>query len=89
MRDSCFIFGITQAYEERRRKKDEDREAQALAEEEEAARKEAERQAVEDAEAEKWLGQISIEAEGNEASEDAEQQVRFMYSTSVIIIDVQ
>ena len=64
-----------QAYEERRRKKDEQRETQLLAEEQEAVRKEAERQAAEDAEAAKWLGQISVEKEGNEASEDAEQQV--------------
>lgn len=64
-----------QAYEERRRKKDEEREAQARAVEVEAAQKEAARQAVEDAEAAKWLGQISVEKEGDEATEDAEQQV--------------
>ena len=64
-----------QAYEEKRRKRDEQREAQVRAEEEEADRKEAERQAAEDAEAAMWLGQISVEKEGNEATEDAEQQV--------------
>ena len=67
---------ILQAYDEKRRKKDEQREAQVKAEEEEAVRKEAERQAAEDAEAAKWLGQISVEKEGDEATEDAEQQVR-------------
>ena len=64
-----------QAYEEKRRKRDEQREAQVRAEEEEAISKEAERQAAEDAEAAKWLGQISVEKEGDEATEDAEQQV--------------
>lgn len=67
-----------QAYEERRRKKDEAREAQAVAEEEEAAQKEAAKQAADDAEAAKWLSQISTEKEGNEATEDAEKQVHIL-----------
>lgn len=68
--------GLCQAYEEKRRKRNEQREAQVRAEEEEAVRKEAERQAAEEAEAAKWLGQISVEKEGDEATEDAEQQVK-------------
>lgn len=69
------IHIVSQAYEERRRKRDEEREAQQLAEEQEQARREAERQAAEDAEAAKWLGQISTEREGTDALDSEEQQV--------------
>lgn len=68
-------YWFHQAYEERRRKRDEEREAKQLAEEELAAKKEAERKEREDAEAEKWLGQISTEQEGTDALDSEEQQV--------------
>ena len=69
---------FNQAYEERRRRKDEEREAQQLAEEQEAARKEAERLARENAEAEQWLGQISTEKEGTSATAAAEEKASLL-----------
>lgn len=72
---SIYLKLSLQAYEERRRKRDEEREAKQQAEEEEAMRKAAERQAREDAEATKWLGQISTEQEGTDALDSEEQQV--------------
>jgi len=60
-----------QAYEERRRAKDAEREAREAAEEAEAARSEAARLAAEDAEAARWLGQISLD-EAGDAGADAQ-----------------
>lgn len=47
-----------------------------MAEEQEAARRVAERQAQEDAEAAKWVGQISTEKEGTQASMAEEEEVQ-------------
>lgn len=62
------------AYEERRRKKDAEREAAEAAQEAELARAAAARQAKQDAEAAEWMGQISVEDQGQEADEQQEGQ---------------
>ena len=68
-----------QAYEERRRKKDADREAAEAAQEVELARAAAARAAKQEAEAAEWMGQISVEEQGQEVDEQLEGQVRFAY----------
>lgn len=65
-----------QAYEERRRLKDEAREAAEAAQEAELARAAALRYAKQEAEAAEWMGQISMEEQGQEAEEQQEGQVR-------------
>lgn len=67
-----------QAYEERRRKKDADREAAEAAQEAELARAAAARAAKQEAEAAEWMGQISVEEQGQEVDEQLEGQVRFV-----------
>ena len=67
-----------QAYEERRRKKDAEREAAEAAQEAELARAAAARQAKQDAEAAEWMGQINVEDQGQEADEQQEGQVSSM-----------
>eukprot|EP00884_Botryococcus_braunii_P000664 jgi/Botrbrau1/10599/Bobra.0358s0018.1 len=57
------------AYEERRRAKEAEREEREREKEEAAARAAAEKQAREDAEAAKWMDQISLEQEGADADE--------------------
>lgn len=64
-----------QAYDEQRRRKDEEREARELAEEQEAERLAAEKQAREDEEAVKWMGQISMEQQGEDAQSEEQAQV--------------
>lgn len=71
-----------QAYEERRRKKDADREAAEAAQEAELARAAAARAAKQEAEAAEWMGQISVEEQGQEADEQQEGQVRFVQCLS-------
>ena len=71
---SCHV----QAYEERRRKKDADREAVEAAQEAELARAAAARAAQQEAEAAEWVGQISVEEQGQETDEQQEAQVRFV-----------
>lgn len=68
-----------QAYEERRRKKDADREAAEAAQEAELARAAAARAAEQEAEAAEWMGQISVEEQGQEADEQQEGQVRVIW----------
>lgn len=65
-----------QAYEQRRRKKDADREAAEAVQEAELARAAAARAAKQEAEAAEWMGQISMEEQGQEADEQQEGQVR-------------
>ncbi len=64
-----------QAYEERRRKKDAEREAAEAAQEAELARAAAARYAKQEAEAAEWMGQISVEEQGQEADDQQEGQV--------------
>jgi hypothetical protein len=63
--------GKVNLYEERRRKREEEREAAERAQEEEIRRAAEERQKREDAEAAKWMGQISVEEAGADADDDA------------------
>jgi hypothetical protein len=70
------VIGHAQAYDEQRRRKDAEREAREAAEEEAAAQAEAERQAAEDAEAAKWVDQIRVEGQGEEAQSEEQAQVR-------------
>ena len=65
-----------QAYEQRRRKKDADREAAEALQEAELARAAAARAAKQEAEAAEWMGQISMEEQGQEVDEQQEGQVR-------------
>ena len=65
-----------QAYEQRRRKKDADREAAEALQEAELARAAAARAAKQEAEAAEWMGQISMEEQGQEVDEQQEAQVR-------------
>ena len=67
--------GGRQAYNEQRRRKDAEREAREAAEEAAAAVAEAERAVREDAEAAKWVGQISVEEHGEEAQTQEQAQV--------------
>eukprot|EP00798_Chlamydomonas_sp_ICE-L_P027723 gene27723-7369_t len=62
--------GKKNAYEEKRKKKDDEREAQELAQEEEIKRAQEERQAKEDAEASKWMSIISMDEAGTEQTEE-------------------
>ncbi|DBA82094.1 hypothetical protein WJX77_002843 [Trebouxia sp. C0004] len=62
------------AYEARRRKKDADREAAEAAQEAELARAAAARYAKQEAEAAEWMGQISVEEQGQEADDQQEGQ---------------
>jgi hypothetical protein len=64
--------GRVNRYEEARKKKDEEREAAERAQEDEIRRIAEERQRREDAEAAKWMGQISVDAAGvdNEGGAD-------------------
>lgn len=62
------------AYEERRRLKDEAREAAEAAQEAELARAAALRYVKQEAEAAEWMGQISVEEQGQEAEEQQEGQ---------------
>ncbi|KAA6421601.1 MAG: DDRGK domain-containing 1-like [Trebouxia sp. A1-2] len=62
------------AYEERRRKKDAERETAEAAEEAELARAAAARYAKQEAEAAEWMGQISVEEQGQEADDQQEGQ---------------
>ena len=66
-----------QAYEERRRKKDAEREAAEAAQEAELARAAAARYAKQEAEAAEWMGQISVEEQGQEADDQQEGQVKY------------
>lgn len=65
-----------QAYDEKRRAKDAEREAYEAAEEAAAAEREAARQAAQDAEASKWVGQISLDEAGDAGAEEADGPVR-------------
>ncbi len=65
-----------QAYEELRRKKDAEREAAEAAQEAELARAAAARYAKQEAEAAEWMGQISVEEQGQEADDQQEGQVK-------------
>lgn len=68
-----------QAYDEQRRRKDAEREARELTEEQEAERLAAEKQAREDEEAAKWMGQISMEQQGEDAQSEEQAQVGFQW----------
>lgn len=78
MVDSHAHNSHVQAYEQRRRKKDADREAAEAAQEAELARAAAARAAKQEAEAAEWMGQISVEEQGQEADEQQEGQVRLV-----------
>lgn len=73
--------GHVQAYEQRRQKKDADREAAEAMQEAELARAAAARAAKQEAEAADWMGQISVEEQGQEAEEQQEGQVRRFLSS--------
>ncbi|KAK9827671.1 hypothetical protein WJX81_005800 [Elliptochloris bilobata] len=60
-----------EAYDERRQAKDAEREAREAAEEAAAAEREAARQAADDAEAAKWMGQISLDEAGDAGADAA------------------
>jgi hypothetical protein len=62
---------LPQAYDERRRAKDAAREAAEAAEEAAAAAREAARRAAEDAEAARWMGEISLDEAGDAGAEAA------------------
>lgn len=73
-----------QAYEQRRRKKDADREAAEALQEAELARAAAARAAKQEAEAAEWMCQISMEEQGQETDEEQEGQVNcFLASISM------
>ena len=67
---------LVQAYEQRRRKKDADREAAEAVQEAKLARAAAARAAKQEAEAAEWMDQISMEEQGQEGDEQQEGQVR-------------
>ena len=69
---NCWEF--LQMYEERRRAREAEREAKELAEEEDAARKEEARIKAQDEEAAKWMGQIDLEQQGEEAQTEEQTQ---------------
>ena len=75
---SCCCTGLTcanaQMYEERRRAREAEREAKEEAEEEEAARKEQARLKAQDEEAAKWMGQIDLQQQGEEAQSEEQTQ---------------
>ena len=75
---SWFCIGLTctiaQMYEERRRAREAEREAKEEAEEEEAARKEQARLKAQDEEAAKWMGQIDLQQQGEEAQSEEQTQ---------------
>ncbi len=75
-----------QAYDEQRRRKDAEREARELAEEQEAERLAAEKQAREDEEAAKWMGQISMEQQGEDAQSEEQAQVDFWWMLSLFFV---
>ena len=61
-------------YEDRRRAREAEKEAKELAEEEEAARKEEARLKAQDEEAAKWMGQIDLQQQGEEAQTEEQTQ---------------
>ena len=63
-------------YEERRRAREAEREARELAEEEDAARKEQARLKAQDEEAARWMGQIDLQQQGEEAQTEEQTQAR-------------
>lgn len=65
---------MLQAYDQRRAAKEAAREAEERKLEEEIARLQAERDAADAAEAEQWMGQISVEGGGT--GEDAEKEAQ-------------
>ena len=65
-----------QAYDEKRQAKDAEREAHEAAEEAAAAERDAARRAAEDAEASKWMGQISLDEAGDAGVDEADGPVR-------------
>ena len=65
-----------QAYDEKRRVKDAEREAYEAAEDAAAAEREAARQAAQDAEASRWMGQISLDEAGDAGADEADGPVR-------------
>ena len=67
------LMGL-QMYEERRRAREADREAKELAEGEEALRKEEARQKAQDEEAARWMGQIDLQQQGEEAQTEEQTQ---------------
>ena len=68
-----------QMYEERRRAREADREAKELAEEEEALRKEEARLKAQDEEAARWMGQIDLQQQGEEAQTEEQTQASAMH----------
>ena len=61
-------------YEERRRAREADREAKEMEEEEEAQRKEEARLKAQDEEAARWIGQIDLQQQGEEAQTEEQTQ---------------
>ena len=84
---SSFCSGLTcttaQMYEEQRRAREAEREAKEEAEEEEAARKEQARLKAQDEEAAKWMGQIDLQQQGEEAQ--TEEQTQAMLSMQITL----
>ena len=76
LRSISTCFGYVQMYEERRRAREDEREARELAEEEEAARKEQARVKAQDEEAARWMGQIDLQQQGEEAQTEEHTQAR-------------
>jgi hypothetical protein len=73
-------------YEERRRAREAEREALELAEEEEAARKEQARLKAQDEEAARWMGQIDLQQQGEEAQ--TEEQTQAMLCCEDLLSDL-
>ena len=69
-------------YEERRRAREAEREAKELAEEEEAAHKEEARLKAQDEEAAKWMGQIDLQQQGEEAQTEEQTQASNSHTAS-------
>ena len=76
LRSILSCCGYEQMYEERRRAREAEREARELAEEEDAARKEQARLKAQDEEAARWMGQIDLQQQGEEAQTEEQTQVR-------------
>lgn len=67
---------VLQMYEERRRAREDEREARELAEEEAAQRAEQARLKAQDEEADRWMGQIDLQQQGEEAQTEEQAQAR-------------
>lgn len=72
-------------YEDRRRAREAEKEAKELAEDEEAARKEQARLKAQDEEAAKWMGQIDLQQQGEEAQTEEQTQASSSETASQLL----